>query len=532
MKRRFLLLAGILILVVLVFGTIADRAIVKQRRGAEKAAWTEAEETARLAALSVRAALARHELAAVANRPLPSATTYRLVLSSRQSLRSESSRPYSERPTGELINLVRDSIAITPQGLPEAVVAAFALDTREAKSEAADRLLSGQLPVHPDDLGFLARSLEIDDDQLASLKERLRTAPGTESLPLVPVFHRSLSTEEAVQGWTRTADLGLGYEIPIRSLLSEAQVPERVQARVSQLDSVTSGRSATSSVPDLPGLLLEVSAELPGRETVITSRAILWAAVLASILALATAIRGLRREAMAVSREKAFLSGVTHELRTPLASIRLFGETLSEGRGDPQEYGSLVAQESERLETLVERVLAVTRTDEAPRFARVSPAEIIDSVVQLMATRAKRGEVTIDWPPREQMAPLPEATWDGDAVQQALMNLVDNAIKHGKQGGIVTLRADDAGDSLKLSVSDDGPGIAPRDRRRIFGRFERSDSESAGTGLGLYLVEQVALAHGGRVDLNTADDRGSTFTLVLPILPPASNGEAMTEQPT
>jgi two-component system sensor histidine kinase SenX3 len=88
----------------------------------------------------------------------------------------------------------------------------------------------------------------------------------------------------------------------------------------------------------------------------------------------------------------------------------------------------------------------------------------------------------------------------------------------------VEVTASAGNDEVRLSVSDDGPGIGGQDRRRIFGRFERGRSEAPGTGLGLYLVEEVARAHGGRVDLVTAEGQGSTFTLVLPPRPPGSAG--------
>ena len=112
------------------------------------------------------------------------------------------------------------------------------------------------------------------------------------------------------------------------------------------------------SVPDVEGFKLAVAAGASGKLRIHTQRAVLWAAVLASIFGLSVMARAQGRETRAVAREKAFLASVTHELRTPLATIRLFGETLAEGRGDPQEYGALVAQESQRLDALVELVLA------------------------------------------------------------------------------------------------------------------------------------------------------------------------------
>jgi two-component system phosphate regulon sensor histidine kinase PhoR len=228
----------------------------------------------------------------------------------------------------------------------------------------------------------------------------------------------------------------------------------------------------------------------------------------------------VRSETRALSREKAFLASVTHELRTPLAAIRLFGETLSEGRGDPQEYGALVAQESERLEVLVERVLAVTRVDERMSFTRLDPADLVRSAVALIADRAQKRAIQVTLDKSLQEGGLPNVSWDADSVRRALLNLLDNAVKHGRQGGRIDVRATLKGDSVRLAVADDGPGIERRDRKRVFGRFQRGVTEAAGTGLGLYVVDQIARAHGGRVDLETEENRGATFTLILPIEPP------------
>jgi len=120
---------------------------------------------------------------------------------------------------------------------------------------------------------------------------------------------------------------------------------------------------------------------------------------------------------------------------------------------------------------------------------------------------------------------LPKCRWDGEAVRRAALNLLDNAVAHGREGGRVEASVSSDGDEVRLSVADDGPGIGHTDRRRVFGRFERGRTDAPGTGLGLYLVEEVARAHGGRVDLVTAEGRGSTFTLVLPARPPGATME-------
>jgi signal transduction histidine kinase len=111
--------------------------------------------------------------------------------------------------------------------------------------------------------------------------------------------------------------------------------------------------------------------------------------------------------------------------------------------------------------------------------------------------------------------------WDGEAVRSALQNLVENAIVHGREGGRVVVQAKGSSEAIRIGVSDDGPGVGRHERRSVFDRFVRGASPAPGSGLGLYLAEQVAQAHGGRLDLETEEGRGSTFTLVLPLRPPA-----------
>jgi two-component system sensor histidine kinase VicK len=196
-----------------------------------------------------------------------------------------------------------------------------------------------------------------------------------------------------------------------------------------------------------------------------------------------------------------------------VAAIRVFGETLAEGGGDAREYGALLAEESERLEALVERVLAATRLDEAPRFTEVRPGELLASVVRLMRPRAARRGVTLRV--RADEGPG-EARWDEDAVRAALLNLIDNAIKHGRQKREVDAVAEGDGQHVRLSVRDDGPGIGRRDQRRIFGRFARGTTRRPAPVSGSISSTRSCASTGDEWTSRVGRGHGCLFTLVLP----------------
>jgi signal transduction histidine kinase len=527
MRLPAALVPGLAVALAVVAG-LADRALVGQADAARAAAVARIDEEARLAALSVRASLAQVEQAVAAGRPVPGAVTERTAIPPVRSVPPSGSAPYGGRSRAELAELLSSTRA-TPNGLPEAVVARLALGPAAPVSGTAgaptveERLLAGELPVRPEDLPFLASRLGIaSDPRLTALESRLRRAPDAADLPPAPSFRRRFVQAERIEGWSVADRRLLRYELPAAALLERAGLSDRASVSSGEAGLETSALSRTVPVPDVEGLVLRVAPRLPGALRLAALRGVLWLSAVAGVLGLLALRRALAREARAVDRERAFLTGVTHELRTPLTTIRVLGETLAEGRGEPREYGSLVARESERLEALVERVLTLTRVEQVPRFGPVDPGELLRSAVTLMTPRAERRATRIEC---RVEPPLPECRWDGEAVRRALLNLLDNAVTHGREGGLVEVAAAASGDNVTLSVADDGPGIGRSDRRRIFGRFERGRTEAPGTGLGLYLVEEVARAHGGRVDLVTAEGRGSTFTLVLPARPPGSEGE-------
>lgn len=217
-----------------------------------------------------------------------------------------------------------------------------------------------------------------------------------------------------------------------------------------------------------------------------------------------------------------FLAGVSHELRTPVTAIKGFAETILEGRPAPEEARRMVGflhREAERLEALVEELLDVVRLEAAEGSlarSRVNLAELLRDTMQRFAWRAERQAVLL-----EAVEPLPDLTCevDGLRLEQALSNLLDNALKHTPSGGAVRVGLASEGGEVHVWVSDTGEGIPPAELPHVFDRFYRTPGAARrhrGIGLGLAIVKQVAVSHGGRVAVESEVGRGSTFHLYLP----------------
>lgn len=231
-----------------------------------------------------------------------------------------------------------------------------------------------------------------------------------------------------------------------------------------------------------------------------------------------------RRERDFKRARELFLAGATHEFKTPLASLRLYTETLD--RPDVADDARArirksMLQDVDRLEGMVEQVLAVSREEEHGR----GPDEVLD-----LAHEA--GTVLEDMHPflEGHGARLETHMPDGlkvkgarTALAVALGNLVRNAVVYSPPPAHITVTLEPDGKHHRLSVTDEGPGIPRRERQRIFESFYRIEFPSGsltkrpkGSGLGLYLVERNVTGLGGRVELESEEGRGSTFTLVLP----------------
>lgn len=240
--------------------------------------------------------------------------------------------------------------------------------------------------------------------------------------------------------------------------------------------------------------------------------------------------RTLRRQ-LALNEEKSnFVSAVSHELRSPLASVRLLAEGLAQGQvtdeAQRRQYGGFLVEETRRLGALVENILNFARIEGGRaqyEFAPTNARRLVRETVDRLQPIAQERSLQLQTTDLTGTAPL-EPTWDGLAVQLALTNLLDNALKHAPPSSTVTVTLETRDSLVWLSVADTGPGIPPEDHDRIFERFYRRGSElrreTRGVGLGLALVKHLAEAHGGRVRVRSQVGQGATFTLELPLAGP------------
>ncbi|MGZ3476141.1 MAG: sensor histidine kinase, partial [Polyangiales bacterium] len=226
-----------------------------------------------------------------------------------------------------------------------------------------------------------------------------------------------------------------------------------------------------------------------------------------------------------------FVANVSHELKTPLALVRMFGELLMTGRVANEEkqrqYLSIIVRESERLTALIENVLDFARVERgkvAYDFAPADLSAVVARAVDACRYRAETEGMRLEVVSAEESF---EAVVDERALQLAVINLVENAIKYAPGTDVVRVEiARDGSKELAIKVIDHGPGIDPADYERIFERFYRgkraAEAQVRGSGIGLSLVEHVVAAHEGEVFVRETPGGGSTFVVRIPIAGPAT----------
>jgi two-component system phosphate regulon sensor histidine kinase PhoR len=244
--------------------------------------------------------------------------------------------------------------------------------------------------------------------------------------------------------------------------------------------------------------------------------------------------RSLYREARVSRMKTDFVSQVSHELRTPLTSIRMFVETLAEGRvtdaAQVQECLTLLSRETERLTLMIDRVLDWSRIEagrKAYHRARVPAVEVVERGLEAFRAQRVGAEGAASLPIDVERGPAPDVEVDLEAMTGVVLNLLQNAVKYSGTDRRITLRLHGEGDQAIFEVQDNGIGIARRDRKRIFERFYRADDlltrKTEGTGLGLAIAKRIVEAHGGRIAVESELGQGSRFIVALPAARPGES---------
>ncbi len=226
-------------------------------------------------------------------------------------------------------------------------------------------------------------------------------------------------------------------------------------------------------------------------------------------------------------RVSEFYSMVSHELRTPLSSIRASLDLVSDGSAGriPDSAKRLIQianQNAERLSKLVDDILDLKKIESGKmslHYQMVEPGSVVNLVNESLQQLASSSNIEL----LSDVACTRQFCADPDRIMQVLTNLVANAIKFSPPGGSVTVRVEDAGNSVKFIIIDQGPGIAPGDQAKLFMKFQQLDSSDTrpqtGTGLGLSISKAIVQLHGGEIGVESKVGHGSKFWIVLPVVP-------------
>jgi len=356
------------------------------------------------------------------------------------------------------------------------------------------------------------------DDHLGKLQRAFRSAPGDLSW-----------MGYGDEPWLITIVSPTSFAAPVVMAVSSRKVvPEGVTLRLAE----SPVGQSSGNVPLGDGFL-NLHVEWPAgrfaprQGTPFTLYgSVLFVVLVAMLLAAYLLLRDMHREAETVAMRSHFVASVSHELKTPLTSIRAHAETLLMGRANApettSEYLKTIMSESERLTRLVESVLDLSRIEQGRKTYRMQStclAEIVRSAAKTMEYPLSQLGFTLTLSTDETE---PTLLADADALGQAILNLIGNAMKYSGRSRRIEMRMGTAAREAFVDVVDHGIGIHREEQARIFEKFHRVQTEEtegiAGTGLGLALALHVVEAHHGRIDVVSAPGRGSTFSMRIPLL--------------
>jgi signal transduction histidine kinase len=239
-------------------------------------------------------------------------------------------------------------------------------------------------------------------------------------------------------------------------------------------------------------------------------------------------MRDISRESETTRLKTEFVHNISHELKTPLTLIRLYGETLQRKedlkKDEKKEAYEIITKESERLSHLINNVLDFSRIEMGRKefdFKKGNLAQIVRDTLESYRYHLEKKGFSLK---KEIASGLPEMNFDGESIASVLVNLLSNAMKFSPKIKDVTVRLFKDNGNAVLQVADKGIGISPKDTSRIFNRFYRVKneivSEAGGSGLGLTLVKHIAESHGGWIKVESEPGKGSVFSVILPLSGP------------
>ena len=353
--------------------------------------------------------------------------------------------------------------------------------------------------------------------------------------PLSAVFiNKPAGTERCVVLVVRPAELEKQFLLPALQLADWAKdftiaVRRDSTGAVSQQELISSKMRKTAVL--FPSREINVSSQKGSTVEFLGIRApflsIGFAILVIGIIALGIFIiyRDIRREGELSKMKSEFISNVSHELKTPIAAIRMLADNLRESRIESEvrrmEYYELISKEGARLSHLIDNILDFSRIEERKKSFRLeihNLSQIVsDTACQFKSLVEERAQ-TISVEAQEA---LPEILVDTDAIALAVFNLLDNAVKYSERDTPVCVRVRRSDNSLCIEVEDHGVGIPKMEQEKIFGKFYRVHDHGGrkipGSGIGLTLVREIAQAHKGQANVHSQLGVGSTFQILLPL---------------